>query len=52
MIDVDVLENTPQLPGEALWVMTSLPVKRPHWGADIAQLPVAHVHTQGKLRVT
>ena len=33
-------------PGEALRVMTSLPVKRPT-RADIAQLPVAHEHTQG-----
>ena len=33
----------PQFPGEALWVMTLLPVKRP----DIAQLPVAYARTQG-----
>ena len=31
---------------EDLWVMTSLPVKRPTRD-NVAQLPVAHAHTQG-----
>ena len=34
----------PQLPREALWVMTSLPVRRPHWGGYCATSGCACAH--------
>ena len=37
----------PQLPGEALWVLTVFPVKRPHYGGYCATFGCACAHPFG-----
>ena len=40
-------KERPQFPGEALWVMTSLPVKRPYYGGYCATSGCAYAHQRG-----